>query len=482
MRALRPIFWYIACAALLWGQSVQAQQQGQDQSASPIPAYRSPISVIGANGDAETNNSNENQPLSGVQPLSLGMATTRSYWQPRFNISGTADSNPTETGDGKNWIAWTSASAGVDIHRLRGVSDLSVGYTAGGMYSNEYASGSGVTQGLNLAERLSFRRSTLSFFDQASYMPESAFGFANLSGAGLGTTATSTPGLAFNPGQTVLTGGSGQVVSNADAVELDELLAPRSSLTFAGGYSLLHYFGAGSDLFNYGVANARVGYNYSVSPDNSLAVLYTFGDYRYASSGQSMMDHALQLSFGRVLTEKLAFQAAGGPLAVFSKFSPTVVGSTGGSTAGITLVSQSQLLWSVNTSLQYQQGRYGVGLSYGHGVNGGSGVLLGSEADTVTGSLTRQMSRTFTSGFSGGYSKNKGLPGMGPFAAQSYDYWFGGFNLNEPLGSTLAFTLSYQVQYQTSNAAACIGPICGENVLRHTISVGLGWHERPLLF
>lgn len=483
MRALISSLLCITGAVLLGGQATRAQNQSPSPSAPPIPAYRSPWASIGTDSAADANDAEQsatqNQPLSGVQPLSLGMEATRSYWQPHLDVSGTADSNPTEMGEGQSWVTWINASAGADIHRVAGRSDLSVGYTAGGVYSDGYASGNGVTQGLNLSDKLSFRRSTLSFFDQASYLPESAFGLGGASAGGL--SALSTPGLAFNPGQTVLTG-QGQMLSNADAAQWDELLTPRSSLTFAGGYSLLHYFGSGSDLFNYGMVNARGGYNYKISANNSLAVLYTFSDYRYANSGQSMMDHALQVSFGRVLTQKLAFQAAGGPLEVFSTFSPTVAGSTGGSAAGTGLVSESRLLWSVNTSLEYQERRYELGLAYTHGVNGGSGVLLGSEIDTVTGSLVRQMSRTFSSGFSAGYSKNRGLPGEGVFATQSYGYWFGGLNLTKPIGPTLGFTLSYQVQYQTSNAAACIGPICGENVLRHLVSVGLGWHERPLLF
>jgi len=488
MRHLRSIFLYAACLVLVGAPIVGAQDQGQSQSAAPIPAYHSPLAGVAGSGDTGADDNSdqsqpENQPLSGVQPLSLGMETTRSYWQPRFDIFGTADSNPQEMGEGQNWTTWINASGGVNIHRISGISDLSVGYTAGGMYSNQNvtgnASGNGVIQGLNFADKFSFRRTTLSVLDQATYLPESAFGFGGLGGAGLPGGGFGAPGLAFNPVQTLLTG-SGQMLSNADAVEVDELLTPRSSVTFSGGYSLLHYFGAGSSLLDYGVVNARGGYNYQLSRNNTLALVYTFGDYRYGGSGQSMMDHALQVSYGRVVTGKLAFQVAGGPLAVFATYSPTLIG-TGGS-SGTGLVSQSQVTWSVNTSLQYQERRYGMGLSYAHGVNGGSGVLVGSQMDTVTGSLTRQMSRTFSSGVSGGYSRNQGLPGEGAFASQSYDYWFGGLSLTAPLGPTLGLTLSYQVQYQTSNAAACIGATCGENILRNMISVGLGWHERPLLF
>jgi hypothetical protein len=486
MQPLRNICLYLACLVLIAATAARAQDQAQNQSAGPIPAYHSPLAGIGTGGDAEGDDNSdqsqpENQPLSGVEPLSLGMETTRSYWQPHFDVFGTADSNPTETGEGQNWTTWTTASVGVDIHHVTGISELSLAYTAGGMYSNsnQYTSGNGIIQSLNLADKFSFRRSTLSLFDQVSYLPESAFGFGGLGGVGLPSSGSGAPGLAFNPGQTVLTG-AGQMLNNADAVEWDELLTPRSSLTFSGGYSLLHYFGADSNLIDYGVANGRAGYNYQITRNNTLAVVYTFGDYRYANSGQSMIDHTLQLTYGRVVTGKLAFQVAGGPLAVFSTLSPTTEGLTG--SGGTSLVSQSQVLWSLNTSLQYQEGRYGLGLAYAHGVNGGSGVLVGSEMNTITGSLGRQMSRTFSSGFSAGYSKNQGLPGTGSLANESYDYWFGGLNLTKPLGPTLGLTLSYQVQYQTSNSAACIGSTCGENVLRHMISVGLGWHERPLLF
>lgn len=475
---LRKVFIILTASAFLLGASLTAAQtEPQSGFPSAVPATPSSanagISATGANTNVQ-DTTYENQTLSSVRPLTLAAENTRSYWQPRFDTSGTADSNPQQIGEGQAWTTWVTATLGIDVHRVTGTSDLSVGYTAGGMYSNESTVSSGLIQGLNLEDVLSFRRSKLSIFDHASYLPESAFGFGGLGVPGLAVTTISAPGLAFNPGQTVLTG-RGKMLNNSSAVELDYLSTPRSSLSFAGGYSLLHYFGAENGLLNYGVVNARAGYNYQLSQRNTLAALYTFGAYRYAEPGQSMTDHTLQLSYGRLVTGKLAFQIAGGPMVVVSMFPP----ANGSTTAP---VSQSQILWSLDSSLQYQEKRYGLGLSYTHGVSGGSGVLLGSVMDTVTGTLTRQMSRTFSSGFSGGYSRNQGLPGSGAFASQSFDYWFGGVNITEPIGSSLGLTLSYQVQYQTSSSAACIGPTCGENVLRHLISVGLGWHERPLLF
>jgi hypothetical protein len=472
------MFLFAACVFFV-AAPVLCAQQDQNQSAAPIPAYRPPLGGLGG-GDADAGeNSNQAAPqyqsLSGVQNLSLGEQATRSYWQPRFDVSGSADSNPQETGHGQNWGTWTSGSGGVEIHRVAGSSNMVLSYTAGGMYSDQDSGvGNGVVQGLSFNDKFTFRRSILTILDQSNYLPESSFGFGGL---GLEpVSGVTAPGSAFNPGQAVLTG-RGKILNNSNTIELDQLLTRRSSLTFSGGYSLLHYFD--SDLLNYGTVNARAGYNYQVTQRDSLAVSYTFGDYRYSNLDESFSEHTLQLSFGRVVSGKLAFQIAAGPQVVVSQFATTLMGT---SVSGTNSATRTQLLWSLNTALQYQQHRNGLALSYSHGVGGGSGVLIGAEMDTISGSVTRQMSRTFSSGLTGGYSRTQGLPGSGAQANEDYDYWFAGVNLTEPLSASVALTLSYQAQYQTSNAVACVGPTCGTNILRHVISVGLGWHERPLLF
>src|SRR5271169_3801287 len=84
------------------GQGSQDQQsQGQqtpDQSAQPIPAYRSPLASAADNGDSNAGGPQEpdTRALSGVQNFSLGLETSRSYWQPHFDVFGTADSNALE--------------------------------------------------------------------------------------------------------------------------------------------------------------------------------------------------------------------------------------------------------------------------------------------------------------------------------------------------------------------------------------------------
>jgi hypothetical protein len=244
----------------------------------------------------------------------------------------------------------------------------------------------------------------------------------------------------------------------------------------------LHYFDNG--FFNYGDFTFRGGYNHELNRYDTIAFFYTFSGARYANVNQFIDTHTFQASYGKRLTGRLAFQVAAGPQLVLSRIPVTGLG-TSGSGESAPPVSSTQVLWSLTTALQWQAERNLVAVSYSHGVGGGSGVLAGAVSDIVTGSLTHRASRTFSDSAIFGYSRNDGVA-IGEesetFLNQLYDYWFAGATVTHPMGPTMGLTVSYQLQYQTSNATFCIGPTCGTSVVRNLISVGFGWHDRPIAF
>jgi hypothetical protein len=463
----------------------QGQNQGQagqqpEQSQAPIPAYRSPLASAAGDND-ETGPQTltpDTTSLSGAQSFTLGTPVTHSYWQPHVDIFITADSNGAEVANGgSNWGAETSISGGVDLHRISGNNDLSLSYISGGVFSNEGGVGDGVVQGLNVGDKMTFRRATVSLFNQLQYLPESALGYGGLGGTTLGSGSTGLGGT-LNPGQSILVG-QGQNLQDSAVGEVDTLLTARTSLTFLGGYSFLHYFSG--DLFNYNDFNFRFGYNYQWTRKDTIAAFYTFTGFRYSTTNQSIDAHTFQVSYGRRVTGKLAFQVAAGPQFVISRI--PVTGTTTEPTTG---TNSTQILWSLNTALTWQTGRNVVSGAYQHGVSGGGGVLAGALGDTVTGSLIHQVSRTFSDGLLFGYSRNSGqeIAGLETSGTvnQAFDYWFVGATASHPIGRTLGLTFTYQLQYQTGTAAFCIAATCGTDVIRNLISVGIGWHERPLTF
>ena len=466
------------------GDTPQNQQEGQ-QPSQPIPAIRSPLASGADNGDEdEAPNPQLVQPdtrsLTGVQDLSLGsMALEHSYWQPRLALSETVDSNPGSTSAGNgSWGTWTSLLGGVDIHRISGQSELLLSYTGGGMFSTGNSDATnGVVQELNFKDKYSFRRSTLSVFDQLSYLPESSFGFAGTAGAGLpGVGTGGGVGSGFTPGQSILTP-EGQNLANTSAVELDTRLTSRTSLTFVGGYSLLHYFD--NNLLNYGDASFQTGYNYQISRKNTVAVSYNFSAFRYSNVDQSLNLNTIQGSYARRVTGKLAFQISAGPQFASSTF--PITSSTSSTATGT--ASTSQLYWTLNTALQYQLRRAAISASYNHGVSGGSGVLAGAETDIATGSINDRVARTFNVGFTAGYSRNKGIAVSSDSSeAQSYSYWFAGVNVAHTIGRSLDIFANYQLQYQNGNTTGCVGSTCSTNITRNQIMFGLNLHKQPIPF
>lgn len=463
------------------GQNAQPQQgQSNQQAEKPIPAYQSPLSgAVGSGENSSETVQPDTRPLAGAQYITPGgLQITRSYWEPFFDVAGTADSNPGERAvSTANWSTWTTFLAGFDIHHISGSSNLALGYAGGGSYSNSGVAANGVIQELNVAETVSSPRYVLSFFDQLNYLPQAAFGFGGAGGLPLSEGASAGLGPGFTTSQSILTG-QGQHLANSVAVQIDTYLTPRASLTLTGGSSVLRYFNSG--YLDSASAIARGGYNYQLTQKNTIALLYQFEGIRYRNINQSIDTHTVHLSFARRVTGRLAFQLGAGPEIAWFQ-TPISGGSAnigGGSGTGT-----QKVYWSLDSNLQYQWARTGVGLTYFHGVSGGSGVLAGSITDSVRGSVTRKMSRTFSSGLMAGYSRNNGLPvGTGGLSSQTYDYWFVGASFVHPLSTTTALRFSYQLQYQNSNSTFCIGPSCGTNVVRHLISVSLGWHQRPLVF
>jgi hypothetical protein len=478
MRKTPYILGVVICVAL--GASLaRAQQQAQDQ---PIPAYHSPLASQADNADPNAPPPQllpDNHTLTGPQDPTLGVpSNNHSYWAPHVDLSVTLDSEPPVGGGDGGLTTWTSLTGGVDLRWMSGRSDMKLNYIGGGVFSNDGSSSSGIVQDLNFVDKFTFRRWALSVIEQAAYTPETAFGSGGFPGVSLPGGAPGVGGLI--PGQTIITN-EGQRFFNTSIGEVDVFLSPRSSLTFSGGYSLLHTFD--ENALDYGDVIAQAGYNYQVTRKDSVGVSYVFSGFRYNNFDESINTSTLLLSYGRSITGRLAFRVGAGPefAAINTPIIPgTGVGAIGPPSGG----SVNNLYWFLSTSVQYQLERTALSAAYSHGVAGGSGVLGGSVADTVTGSASRQLSRVSSGNVNVGYSRNAALISTGlpqiPNSNQTYDYWFAGVNYTRSWGRSLNMNVGYQLQYQNSNSSFCVGVGCGSSFTRNLITFGVGWRKQPI--
>ncbi len=103
-----------------------------------------------------------------------------------------------------------------------------------------------------------------------------------------------SPGLGgLVPGQTIITN-EGPRFLNSSLGEIDVFLTPRSSLTFAGGYSLLHSFD--ENLVDYGDIIAQAGYNYKMTRKDTVGISYVFSGFRYSNFDESINTNTLLIS------------------------------------------------------------------------------------------------------------------------------------------------------------------------------------------
>ena len=485
----------LVCAAALTANPAWAQQQPQDQTqgqsqtpdtgtenpSQPIPAIRSPLAGINGNDqDQEVTQKTlpDTAPLSGIENISLGHARLdHNYLQPQFEIFSTADSDELSAKGNTGWGDFTSFLGGVDLHQAAGVSNLTLTYLGGGTIAIGGTAGNSVLQQMGVTEALTWRRTKLTFVDQLSLLPESSFGYGGL-GGGVALPGGGSLGLqnGLTPGDSVLTT-RGLRLSNSFLTEGDIFLTPRSSVTIAGGYSLLHYFD--NSLINFGDIIFQGGFNRQMTRKDTFAVFYRFSGYRYSGFNQSINDNSFQASYARRVTGRLSFQVSAGPDIAFV----TQPITTSTATPTMSTSQQQELFWSLSANVQYQLERTGFAGSYNHGVSGGSGVLAGSIADTATGNVNRQLTRQLNGGLNIGYSHNNGLNLLGTTpTTQSYGYWYGGVSFTRTWGRALDFNFNYLAQHQTSNSDFCVGPTCGTNLFRQQISIGLNWHRQPIPF
>jgi len=461
-------------AACLWVPALLAQQEQEEK---PKPAARVSPLLFDTSGDRQDTDQGtqtmqpDNRPLSGVQNLTLGTPEIRhSYWVPGIEYGNTIRSNSLTPAANSGWNTTSYVSGDISLLEVWGRSLLLANYSGGGFFSTDPIQGDGQYHQLATAFEVDQRKWQLLLVDQFSYLPQSAFGFGGTSGLAFpgitGTLAVPLPQLqhTFVPGQTILTT-IGPRYSNASAVQLTYAVSPRGSITLAGVYGTLRFIDSGNVNSDSEILNA--GYNYAITRKDTVGLVYVFSAYRYPGNPQAIGDHVGQFVYGRKITGRLALKLAGGP--EISTFRVPIGGLT------------QKIAGAGNAALTYAFARSNVGLSYTHGVSGGSGVFTGATIDQGNATWSRRLTRVWNGSANFGYAKNRQVLTVSGLTSPSYDVWLAGAGLSLALGRTADFSVGYQAQIENANVTICSTSNCGTNYTTHQVFLTFKWHTRPLV-
>jgi hypothetical protein len=416
----------------------------------------------------------DSRPLAGIQDLTLGSsASGHNFLLPSFTVVTQLGSNSLGSGSGTTSYPGTLSTSfltgRLGLNQVSGPSELLFDYVAGSSFSNDPRQGNSLIQGLGASEALRWSRWFLLFSDDFDYLSDSSFGFGGLGGlknfgVPLGNGVGSSPGIStsFAPGDSVFINGMRRI-NNVVAGQANYALSHRSSLTIAGSYSVLDYSNSG--LLNSGHATFQGGYDYLLSRRNSVSFFYTFDTISFSGSMQTIQEHSVQAAFARRIAGALSWEIGGGPSIV--EYQTPLSGSG-------RVVTPTAF-----TALKYRLRYTAFSLHYRHGLTNGSGVLLGSQTDDFSGTVSRTFGKNWDSSIETGFARNQAI-GQTVSTAVSPKAWYTSARLERHFVGYGALFLAYSAWGQSSLTSICTLPSCKVGSLISTGSVGYTWGLRPV--
>lgn len=442
-----------------------------ENTAPPKPAIRSYLSL----GSDVQEQDSQGQPaltpdqtsLTGAQEMTLGSPNLgHSYWVPGFRLQNNFASNDPNVAN-SSWYSATYFMGDLSLREVWGHSEFNVNYSGGGAVSTASEFSGNAYQRVGLSETVQWKRWTLRFLDQFSRLPESPFGLGGVSGittAGVGgTLGQGLPGLQMNyvPEQSIFTA-TGPRISNGFVAQGEYSLTGRSSITADASVGVLHFSQGPAIDTQDGIFS--LGYNYQVSPRDTLGILYRFTAYRYPGNPQALDDQAFELAFGRRITGRLALETFVGPEVTTFRLPR----------------GSSQTSVGAGLSLRYSLRRTALWFTYNRGLSGGSGILTGSTLDQVRAQISYRISRTWELNTSFGYALNQQALKIGATSrSENVNSIFTSAGLSHSVSRTAHISLSYTFQHQSQPICGFNG--CGTNYDQHQVWIGLDWQAHPFV-
>jgi hypothetical protein len=470
-------------AGAAWAQNNDTQQTPNDtqQQTSDDSQRTPPPAAFGQ--DTPPVVVNENPPISGLdQPSLEPNIQPRSMLLGGVEASESLDSNIGS--DARPALhSVTRGLGGLTLQRLWQRYQLAAAYVGGVGYYNHAGDGLKQIQELQAQQSILWRTGQLTMRDSFSYMPEGSFGYGSYGGSGgfqLGLGGLSEGMGALGSGFGGHYGGLGSQqfgslgqaprITNVAVIDLVEGLSPRSSLTAAGSYGLVHFTDDSQGFINSRQAGAQAGYSYSLNRKDQLALSYGFQSFHFPAlvGADNVIAHVVQGMYGHRVSGRMDLVFGAGPQ--WTRIQDPITGTT------------NRLSVAGRFTLRYRFHETGAALSFERFVTGGSGFFAGAESNIARLELDRKLGRRYTGNANLGFAHNQRLQSsLLGVNATSYNYAFAGLALRRQFGYNWGAFLSYQWNDQIFDTCPIAGQqFCNRISVRHVLTLGVDWHFRPI--
>jgi hypothetical protein len=481
-------------ASAAWAQSDENQQAAP----TPVPAFgqENPAPTVA-----------ENPPISAIdQPGLEPHGAPESFLLPGLHFSESLDSNIGNNLGGSSIGTVTRGLGSLTLQRLWKNYDVAMDYIGGAAYYSRTGIGLEQLQQLDVDNRINWKRGQLAVRDSFSYLPEgtfssSAYGGAGAYNIGLGSLGAGMLGAGAFGGQTTAFGAGdisvGQVprLSNFGLADVVEELTPKSSVTMAAGYGLVHFYG---DLpstetglnENISFVGSReiigqVAYDRVLTPKDQVALSYGYQGFDFSTAGTAFHSNVIQAMYGHRISGRMDFMISAGPqfthLGVVSCSIPSLPPSLCTLLGGTLSDGTNHIGVAGRFSLRYRFPKTTFSLTFQRYESSGSGIFAGTESTVAHLDVRRPLSRVWEVFSDFAYAKNQRLQIPGSAVnASSFTNGYAGAGFRRQISRSLRGFVSYQFNILSFNTGCPVGTSCSNMAERQVGSVGVDWSPRPI--
>jgi hypothetical protein len=393
------------------------------------------------------------RPLSGVQNYDLGYRADRfNLLTPSFAFSEAYGTNPGlsfGTNTEPVWASTTTVGGSLDMERGNARRLFTTSYQGSGQFSSYDSSLNTHLHKFDVTQSVQSGRWDFLIGDAVTYQPNAYGASAPLIYAGnqVPTDSGFSPGV--TPNSTILTQQANQI-SNTAVGQLSYGLSRMSVLTANGSFGILRYLDGG--FLDSKQFTAGGGFDHKFGR-NTVGVSYNYARFMYDGLAPDFDTNTVQLTYARRVVGRFTFAIGAGPM---------ITKITTGS------VTDTQLDVSARASFEYAGNRSRMGIGYTRGVTGGSGLTPGAVTDSITGSGERQLTRSVSWNFAGGFSRNSAT-----LTATEFNTVYVSTGIAHLVGRYVSISMGYRGQKQTSNSSI-------QDLSTNAVVASVVWHFRPV--
>jgi hypothetical protein len=467
------LLWVTISVTAVWGQD-QEPQTPEDAQHTPPPAafgQDTPPVVV-----------NENPPISALDQPSL-----EPNIQPRSMLLGGIEASESiDSNIGSDarpaWHTVTRGLGGLTMQRLWNRYQFAAAYVGGIGYYNRAGEGLKQIHELQAQQTMLWRTGQLTFRDSFSYLPEGSFGYGAYGGAGgfqlgLGGIGEGMGMLSSGFGGHYGILGSQQYGSlgqaprftNVTVLDVVESLSPRSSVTAAGSYGIVHFTDDSEGFISSRQAGGQAGYNYKLGPKDQTALSYGFQSFHFPGvmGADNINSHIVQGMYGHRVSGRMELIVGAGPQ--WTMIDDPLLGKS------------TRLTVSGRFSLRYRFRETSTTLSFERFNTNGSGFFAGAVSNIARAEASRKLGRRYSGQVNLGFAHNQRLQtSLVGAASSSYNYAFAGLALRRQFGRNWGAFLAYQWNDQIFDTCPVVGTGCNRISVRHVVTLGVDWHFRPI--